>query len=214
MNVMIVGCGRVGAELATSLSMAGSDVVVVDREPESFRRLGSTFNGITATGYGFDEDLLREAGIERCDAFAAVMDRDSSNMMAAEIALRIFRVPRVVARLYDQERERTFQQLGLDYVCVTTRVAQALLDKMVAGHGRHLTTRGGIELIEFIAGRAVDTKRLVDIQIPNQFRVCLVTRDGSSFIPWRETILKEGDILLAVVQDAAYPKVKPYMLEP
>ena len=114
MYVIVVGCGDVGAQLAILLSTEGHDVVIVDKNPGAFKRLGSTFNGIKITGYGFDEDVLREAGIEKCDAFAAVTDQDNSNMMAAEVASRIYKVPKVVARLYNAERESTFQQLGLD----------------------------------------------------------------------------------------------------
>jgi trk system potassium uptake protein TrkA len=131
-------------------------------------------------------------------------------MMAAEIASTLYGVPRVVARLYNHELEGTLQQLGLDYVCGTTMAAQAILDKLVGEQGHYLTMRGDLKLVEFIAGDGVEGKKVVDIQIPNQFRICLVTREGSSFIPWRETILKEQDVLLAVVKDQAYKKVGKY----
>lgn len=211
MHVIVVGCGRVGSQLANMLSTEGHDVVVVDKDSTAFRRLGSTFNGIAISGVGYDEEVLREAGVEKCDAFAAVTQYDNANTMAAEVASKLFGVPRVVARLYNPERERTFQQLGLDYVCGTTMVAQAMLDKLSRGHGHHLTIRGDIELIEFIAGPKVDGKMVVDVQIPNEFRICLVTREGTSFVPWRETILKDRDILLAVVRETAYGRVKQYM---
>lgn len=213
MHVIVVGCGRVGSQLATFLSAEGHDVVVIDKEASSFKRLGTTFNGITLVGYGYDEEILREAGIDHCEAFASVTDFDNANMMAAEVASRLYGVKRVVARLYNPERERTFQQLGLDYVCGTTMVAQAMLDKLIEGHGHHLTIRGDIELIEFIAGPKVDNKMVVDLQIPNEFRICLVTREGTSFVPWRETILKDRDVLLAVVKDTAYARVRKLMRE-
>jgi trk system potassium uptake protein TrkA len=211
MHIIVVGCGDVGAQLATLLSTEGHDIAVIDKDPNAFKRLGATFNGIKVNGYGFDEDALNEAGIANCDAFAAVTDQDNSNTMAAEIASKVYRVSRVVARLHDVERESTFQQLGLDYVCGTTLVAQMVLDKLIEGHGHHLTIRGDLELIEFLAGPKVDNKKVMDIQIPNQFRICLVTREGSSFIPWRETILKERDTLLAIVKGQAHEKVKKYM---
>jgi trk system potassium uptake protein TrkA len=211
MHVIVVGCGRVGSELAGLLASEGNDVVVIDKNPAAFRRLGGTFNGITLTGYGYDEEVLKEAGVERCEAFAAVTDLDNTNMMAAEVAKRIFGVPNVIVRLYNPERERTLQALGLDYVCGTTMVARSVLDKLATGHGHHLSRRGDLELIEFIAGPGIEGKRVIDIQIPNSFRLCLVTREGSSFIPWRETILKERDILLAVVRTDVYPTVKKMM---
>ncbi len=211
MYVIVVGCGRVGSELATMLSTEGHDVVVIDKNKDAFRRLGATFNGITLHGYGYDEETLKAAGIDKCDAFAAVTDLDNSNMMAAEVATKIYGVSRVVTRLYNPERARTLQTLGLDHVCGTTMVAQAILDKLSTGHGRHLTMRGDLELIEFIAGPAMHDKIILHIQIPNEFRICMVTRAGSSFIPWRETILKERDIILAVVKNSAYAKIKQYM---
>jgi trk system potassium uptake protein TrkA len=211
MHIIVVGCGDVGAQLATLLSTEGHDIAVIDKDPNAFKRLGATFNGLKINGYGFDEDALNEAGITKCDAFAAVTDQDNSNTMAAEIASKVYRVSRVVARLHDVERESTFQQLGLDYVCGTTLVAQMVLDKLIEGHGHHLTIRGDLELIEFLAGPKVDNKKVMDIQIPNQLRICLVTREGSSFIPWRETILKERDTLLAIVKGQAHEKVKKYM---
>lgn len=211
MHIIVIGCGDVGSQLAILLATEGHDVVVIDKDADAFKRLGTTFNGIKLTGYGFDEQVLKEAGIENCDACAAVTDQDNANMMAAEVASRIYHVPRVVARLYDSEREATFQQLGLSYVCGTTMVAQAVLDKLKVGHGRYLTVRGDVELIEFVAGPEVDNKRVVDVQMPNEFRICLVIRDGSGFIPWRDSVLKDRDTLLAVVKDQAYGKVKRYM---
>jgi trk system potassium uptake protein TrkA len=213
MHVIVIGCGRVGSELALMLAREGKNVVVVDKEAGAFTRLGSAFNGITLTGVGYDEEILRKAGIERCDALAAVTDLDNTNMMAAEVATKIFRVPRVVIRLYQPERERTLQLLGLDYVCGTTMVAQTIKDRLFRGHGRHLTFRDDLELIEFTAGAEVHNCRLVDLQIPNEFRICLVTRGGTSFIPWRETVLKEKDLILAVVKDTAMERVNRYKLE-
>jgi trk system potassium uptake protein len=210
-HVIVVGCGDVGSQLAIMLSTEGHDVVVIDKDPNAWKRLGPTFNGVKIVGFGFDEDALKQAGIERCDAFAAVTDHDSANMMAAEVASRIYRVPRVVARLYDIHRATTLQELGLDYICGTTMVAQAVLDKLVEGLGHHLLLRGEQRLIEFIAGPEVDNKKLADIQIPGQFRICLVTREGSSFIPCRETVLKDHDTLLVVVGADAQKKVQRYI---
>jgi trk system potassium uptake protein len=210
-HIIVVGCGDVGSQLATLLSVEGHDVVVIDKDPNAFKRLGAAFNGIKIAGYGFDEEILKEAGIQKCGALAAVTNHDNSNMVAAEIASKIYSVPRVVARLYHSERENTYQQLSLDYVCGTTLVAQAILEKIVEGHGHHLTVRGDLELIEFVAGPEVENKKVVDIQIPNQFRICLVTREGSSFIPWRETVLKNRDTLVAIIKGQAHEKVKRYM---
>ena len=212
MQVIIVGCGRVGSQLAVMLAQEKHDVVVIDKDREAFKNLGATFNGIKLQGYGYDEDILKKAQIGNSeDAFAAVTDQDNTNIMACEVASRLYHVPRVVARVYDPGSVSTFQELGLEYVFGTNIVAQTLMDKLVQGHGRHLSIRGDVEVVEFIAGPRIENKRLIDIQIPNEFRICLVTRQGKHFIPWRETPLKDGDTLIAVVKSSAYSRVKYYM---
>jgi trk system potassium uptake protein TrkA len=211
MYIIIVGCGRVGSQLAALLAQEKHDIVVIDRDANAFRNLGTIFNGVKLHGYGYDEEVLKKAHIEKCDAFAAVTDLDNANIMASEVASKLYHVPRVVARVYHPESISTFQELGLDYVFGTNVVAQTIMDKIVQGHGRHLSIRGDVEIIEFIAGAKIENKRLVDIQIPNEFRICLVTRQGKSFIPWRETSLRDGDNLIAVVKSGAYSRVKQYM---
>jgi trk system potassium uptake protein TrkA len=211
LHIIVVGCGRVGSSLAIALSQKGHDVVVIDIEEEAFKRLGTTFNGVTLRGFGYDEELLRKAGIEKCEAFAAVTNSDSSNTMSAEIASRLYHIPKVVARLYLPERERTMQFLGIDYVSGTRMTVQAIMDKLIEGVGQHVVIRGDIEVIEFLAGPEIHNKRIVEVQIPNEFRVCLVTREGSTFLPWRETILKDRDILLAAVKSASFPKIAKYI---
>jgi trk system potassium uptake protein TrkA len=133
MHLIIVGCGRVGSALAEAGSRAGNDVVVIDTDPGAFGLLGAGFNGVTLRGTGCDEGGLREAGIEHCDAFVAATDSDSANMMAAEIASRIYRVPRVVVRLYDPSHERSMRVLGLDYVNDTALSVQAILGRLDGG---------------------------------------------------------------------------------
>lgn len=120
MNIIILGCGRLGAHLARRLDREGHAVTIVDRNGESFARLGSDFRGTMVLGTGIDQDILRRAGIEHADAFIAVTNGDNTNAMAAEIAKVVFHVPRVVARLYDPVREDTFHTLGLmETVCPT-----------------------------------------------------------------------------------------------
>ncbi len=113
MKVIILGCGRQGAYLAQRLDKQGHDVTVIDRNSDSFRRLGPDFHGTMLLGVGIDEDVLRRAGIENADAFVAVTNGDNTNAMAAEIARLVFQVPKVIARLYDPAREETYRTMGL-----------------------------------------------------------------------------------------------------
>lgn len=211
MDVIVVGCGRVGSQLATMLSVEGHNVTVVDRDDEAFKRLGSTFNGVTVKGLGFDEEVLEEAGVRAADAFAAVTDLDNTNLMAAEVARKIFHCPHVVARLYNPQRERTYQQLDLDYVCGTTLVAESLLEKIEAGHGHHVQTLGDVEVIEFRAGKGVANKKVKDVEIEHQFRLAVVSRGNVTFVPQADTLLQPGDVIMGAVKDEAFVKVERYM---
>jgi trk system potassium uptake protein len=131
MRVVIVGCGRVGARIASILDHNGHEVAVIDVDSHAFRRLASTFGGETIIGTGIDEDVLRNAGIERAHAFIAVTDGDNRNIMAAQVARLIFQVPEVVARIYDPIREDTYRRLGLTTVCPTTTVSALILDHVI-----------------------------------------------------------------------------------
>ena len=213
MNVIVVGCGRVGSQLANLLSVEGHNVTVIDKEGDAFRRLGTTFNGVTVRGLGFDEDVLAEAGIAECDSFAAVTDLDNTNLMAAEVARKIFGVKHVVARLYNPVRERTYQQLGLDYVCGTTLVAENLLDKIKSGHGHHISALGDVEIIEFKVNRDADARKVREVEGDNECRVVAVSRGKTTFIPQSETALQAGDIVIAAVKEECFTKLERYMEE-
>ncbi len=119
MNIVIMGCGRVGARLASMMDSEGHKVVIIDIEPYAFRRLPSDFNGTAMVGNGIDVDVLRRAGIEQADAFAAVTQGDNRNVMAAQIAKHIFNVPKVVCRIYDPLREEIYRTLGLETISPT-----------------------------------------------------------------------------------------------
>ena len=129
MKVIIMGCGRVGAQLATTLDRAGHEVVVMDTVADAFsRRLPVDFSGRTLLGNGIDIDALREAGIESADAFVAVTQGDNRNVMAAQIAQHIFHVQKVVCRIYDPIREEIYHTLGIDTIS-PTKVGAELLQK-------------------------------------------------------------------------------------
>src|SRR5256886_16719141 len=119
-KIVILGCGRVGATLATMLDRAGHKVSIIDYSNEAFRRLDPKFGGETLIGNGVDEEILKRAGITKADAFAAVTNGDNRNIMASQIAKEIFHVKKVVCRIYDPIRQATYNMLGLDTICPTT----------------------------------------------------------------------------------------------
>lgn len=132
MRIVILGVGRVGIYLAQELDAAGHEVIVIDRNADSFGKLGSRFRGKLVLGTGIDEDVLRKAGIEKADAFIAVTNGDNTNAMAAQIAKHVFHVPHVVARLYDPVREETYRLLGLETVCSTVMGAERIREMVGA----------------------------------------------------------------------------------
>ena len=132
MKIIIMGCGRVGAQLATALDENGHEVTVLDLDAYSFRRLPRTFRGTALLGNGIDQEALKRAGIEGTDIFIALTQGDNRNIMAAQIARHIFNVPRVVCRIYDPLRKEMYVSLGIEAVSPTTIIA-GLLQNMVEG---------------------------------------------------------------------------------
>lgn len=143
MKAVIMGCGRVGARVASLLDHTGNEVTVVDIDSRAFQRLPATFGGDTIIGTGIDEDVLRRAGIEEADAFIAVSNGDNRNIMAAQVARLIFNVPEVVCRIYDPVREDTYRRLGLTTVCPTTTISAMILDSVMRASDDDETPRGG-----------------------------------------------------------------------
>ncbi len=120
MRTVIVGCGRVGSNLARQLSEEGDEVTVVDFSEAAFNRLGEDFAGEMVFGTGVDEDVLRRAGTAEADAFVAVTNADTTNIMAAQLAKHLFGVKNVICRIYDPSREDVYTELGLQTICPTT----------------------------------------------------------------------------------------------
>jgi trk system potassium uptake protein TrkA len=119
MRIVILGCGRVGAQLAKTLVAEGYQVAVIDKNSAAFASLGSDFPGDLVVGTGIDEDVLRRAGIEQAEAFVAVTNGDNTNVMAAQVAREIFGVPQAICRIYDPLREEIYRTLGLETICPT-----------------------------------------------------------------------------------------------
>ena len=133
MNIVIIGCGRVGSTLARMMYRDGHNVTVVDQQSEAFRRLGTKFKGSRIIGNGIDEDVMRRAGIENADVLIAVTQGDNRNIMAAQIAQHIFQIPKVIARIYDPVRADRYRQLGITTLCTTTIASGLMRDFIETG---------------------------------------------------------------------------------
>jgi len=130
MKIVIMGCGRVGAQLAGLLDADGHSVTILDTDAYSFRRLPPKFGGTALIGNGINEEALKRAGIEEADAFVAVTQGDNRNVMATQIAKHIFNVPKVICRIYDPLRQELYSTLGLETFSPTTIFAQILKEKL------------------------------------------------------------------------------------
>ena len=203
MHVVIMGCGRLGSTLAGNLESRGHSVAVIDQNSDAFRRLGSEFGGITVTGVGFDRDVLRAAGIERADAFAAVSSGDNSNIISARLARETFGVSRVVARIYDSRRAQVYERLGIPTVATIRWAA----DRMV----RHLVPEGTVEvfrdptsvvsIVEVPVHRDWVGSTLKSLENATGSRVAYLMRFGMGTLGNPSTVIQDGDQIFMLVTD-------------
>ena len=209
MYIIIAGCGRVGAELAKLLSGEGHDVVVIDKLRESFSRLGDTFNGLTMVGNGFDLALLKQVGIEKADAFCAVTNGDNTNLISAQVAKKIFRVPKVFARVYDPQRAHIYAALGLDIISGTMLFSSMLRDKIIESRfSSYLIESKDLGVIEIEVKNDLVGKTIQDINIPGEFIVTAIKRMQGVIIPEPKTVLKNKDTLMGVVKVSSLQEVR------
>ncbi len=205
MNVIVVGCGRTGSLLARSLAGKGHQVVVVDPNPEQFNRLGPDFHGRTVTGLGFDRDVLLRAGIESAQGVAAVTSDEMANLLVAFIARQHFRVPHVVARLFEPERAALYQAIGVPVVTAAEwrmhRIEQLLCNPAL--NVMDTLGNGEVTIVELTvppswAGRPFDF-----LFVPERVVPTALIRGGSARIPAPDIPLEAGDVIrLSVATDA------------
>ena len=213
MRVIIVGCGRMGAELANHMWHDGHDVTVVDKNPQAFYRLGAGFKGATVEGVGFDRDVLIRAGVERADALAATTSGDNSNIITARVARNVFHVPKVIARLYDPRRAEIYQRLGLQTVSSTawgvSRAVQLLT------HAELYVTAtlgsGDVEIIELEVPPHWASRTVNNANVPGEINVVAVTRQGKTFVPVTGTVFQDGDRAAVAVLAAARERLEELM---
>ncbi len=207
--MIIVGCGRVGSELAKLLSGEGHDVVVIDKTPEALKRLGDTFNGLTMVGNGFDLALLKQVGIEKADAFCSVTDGDNTNLISAQVAKKIFNVPKVIARVYDPQRAHIYAALGLDIISGTMLFSAMLRDKIIESRfSSYLIESKDLGVLEIEVKNSLIGKTIQDINIPGELIIVALRRMQGVVIPESKTVLRNKDILMGVVKVSSLQGVR------
>jgi trk system potassium uptake protein len=196
-HVVVVGCGRVGSELAGLLEKDGHTVAIVDKRPDAFRRLPTGFTGQQIVGFGFDRDTLKEAGIERAGALAAVTSGDNSNIMSARVGRETFEIERVVARIYDPRRAAIYQRLGIPTVATVSWTTDQILRRLLPdGHEADwVDPSGHVCLLERNLPAGWAGRKLVGIEEPGRFSLVALTREGTTRIFDGSLVGQDGDVL-------------------
>ena len=198
MNIIIIGCGKVGSRFAQILSNDGHDVVIVDNDKDAFKALGPDFNGITVIGVPIDQDVLKQAGVESADAFAAVTPDDNVNIMACQVAREIFKVPRVIARIYNPEREHVFHQFGLDTICPTNLTVDVIRAKILGDPCflHHTIAGEAFTFKKEPVKKEYEGKSLNAVKLKNNSQIFGVLQNGVFNFPNPGIKLNKGDSLV------------------
>lgn len=213
MRLIVMGCGRVGSALATQFELEGHELCVIDRDPGTRQRLPGTFRGQFEVGNGYHRAVLESAGIGHADAFVAVTSGDNTNIVGARTAREVYRVPQVIARIYDPRRAEIYRELGIVTVASVTwtvnQIRQLLihrsLDPAVSfGSGETLLVREPVP--DYLAGRA-----LAELEVEGEIRLVEVTRLGHSFLPARATTAQAGDTVTFAVAATALGRLRDFL---
>ena len=205
MHIVVIGCGRVGSELADSLERIGHTVAIVDKNAGAFRRLPEGFSGRRVVGLGFDRDHLREAGIEEAEALAAVTSGDNSNILTARIAREVYGVPKVVARIYDPRRAEIYRRLGIQTVATVTWTTDQAMRRIfdTASQPDWTDPNGNVVLVEKTVPQHLLGKRLGRLDEIEGVKPVLLTRGTNSRLFQPDIVAQEGDIMHFMVERKA-----------
>jgi trk/ktr system potassium uptake protein len=196
-HIVIMGCGRVGSTLAHILEDKGHSVAIIDQNPEAFRRLRGGFRGRRVTGYGFDRDVLVEAGIEKASAFVAVSSGDNSNIISARVARETFGVENVVARIYDPRRAEVYQRLGIPTVATVRWTADQMLRRLLPEGSEPMwrDPSGEVVLAEVTVDSSWIGESVRTLEEAAEIRIAFLARMGDAIVPNADTVIQDGDVV-------------------
>ena len=197
MNVVVVGCGRLGGELAYRLSQRGYQVVIVDHDPTAFHNMAPDFHGRTVEGDILSQDVWHRAGIEQAAGLAAVTNSDSLNAVVGHVARTVYHVPNVVARNYDPRWRPLQEAFGLQIVGPASWGAQRIEEMLYHAEMRTVFSAGNgeIEIYEVIVPAAWQGHSLSKVLADTGCLAVAVTRAGRAMLPTAEILLEEYDVL-------------------
>lgn len=197
MNVLIIGCGRVGSRLAASLAMRGDNVTVVDADPAALDRLATRVTATRITGDGCDQGVLTRAGIERADGLATVTGSDEVNAVVARLAATKFGVPRVVARMYDPSKAEIYRRLGVQTIAPVTWGADRLAELLTFSELTPVASlgTGQVEIVDVTVPALLNGRPADELAAPGESHVVALTRQGTTMLAVSPTTpLEAGDI--------------------
>jgi trk system potassium uptake protein TrkA len=213
MRLIVMGCGRVGSALAARFELEGHELCVIDRDPAARELLPATFRGQFEVGNGYHREVLERVGIEHADAFVAVTSGDNTNIVGARTAREAYRVPHVIARIYDPRRAEIYRELGIVTVAsvawTVNQIRQLLLHRTlspVASFGSDETLLVREPLPDYLAGRP-----LAELEVDGEIRPVEVTRLGRSFVPGRATAAEAGDIVTFAVAATSLGRLRDFL---
>lgn len=211
-----MGCGRTGSTLAQMVERRGHSVAVIDQNPDAFRRLGSSFDGLRVTGAGFERDTLQEAGIDEAYAFAAVSSGDNSNILAARVAREMFGVSNVVARIYDPGRAEVYQRLGIPTVATVRWTADQIVRRLlpVGAASEYRDASGALIMAEVGVHLSWVGRRMATLEDAARGRVAYLTRLGEGIVPGPDTVYQEGDLVHLMVRETDLPHAESVLGAP
>ena len=210
MKIMIIGCGRQGAELAKILSLNGCEVTVVDNDPTAFERLSASFGGRVILGNGIDRDVLVQGGIEEADGMAAVTASDEINIVATRLARQVFKVPRVVARVHDPLKAEIYQRLGLMTVTPVMLGTQRFRELLTFSplYPIKRLGNGEVSIIEIEVPPGLVGRTVNDLTVPGEIQVTAITRGNKTEIPMSGAVFYEKDIIHMAVESSSTSHLK------
>ncbi|HVB70311.1 MAG TPA: TrkA family potassium uptake protein [Acidimicrobiales bacterium] len=213
-HIVVVGCGRVGSELAMQLSEEGHSVVIIDKNRDAFRRL-TRFGGTTLLGSGFDRDVLVQADASRADALAAVTSGDNTNILCARIARDNYRIKNVVARIYDPQRAEIYMKLGIPTVATSLWTTQQVKRWMMPADDSIEWTDGigSLHLVERILPDHLAGRPLDQFNKGDQVRVVGVIRAGVGRVDLEGLFAQEDDMLEFLVTSAGLGELSSLLQE-
>lgn len=210
MKVVIVGCGRIGSGLAQALDRAGHEVYVIDSNPAAFSKLNPAFTGKTIEGVGFDRDVLMKARIDRADAVAAVTSSDESNAVIAQLARDAYRVPKVVARMYDRQKADIYRRLGVLTLSSTAwgiRRAMDLINYSPLNTVLSLGS-GDVDLVEIEVPALLIGRQARELMLAGEATIAAIVRGNKTFIPTLGTTFEKGDLIYMTVATGSTGRLK------